>query len=72
MCEFCNFNGTYSTEKSLMLETYDRSEAIRAMGATVQKDYDGIPAIATWVTTPKCGYQNGFDINFCPMCGRKL
>jgi len=71
MCNYCEFNGGYSAEKSLMLHHYDKSEAIGLIGAGIQKD-DGIPSIATWVSTTQCGYQYGFDINYCPMCGRKL
>lgn len=71
-CDFCNFNGTSFTDKSLMLERYDRSESIYAMGASIQLDFDGVPQIATWVSAPKCGYQTGFYINYCPKCGRQL
>lgn len=71
-CKYCNFNGGYDAEKALLLNTYDKHEAIGAMGAGVQLDLDGVPGIATWVSTPKCGYQGGFNISYCPMCGRKL
>lgn len=72
MCDFCKFDRTYEADKSLMLERYKHLDAIGAMGAKVQKDFDGVPMIAVWVSTPKCGYQNGFDIKYCPKCGRKL
>ena len=72
MCNYCEFHGGYSAEKSLMLHHYDKSEAIGAIGAGIQIDNDRTTSIATWVATPQCGYQYNFDINYCPMCGRKL
>ena len=41
MCKYCDFYGSYSTEKPLLLNHYDKSEAIGAMGANIQLDFDG-------------------------------
>ncbi|RDF86504.1 hypothetical protein DQM16_06630 [Levilactobacillus brevis] len=72
MCSFCNFRESSPfAEKSLFLKKYDYKQ-IRAMGSSIQKDFDGNPILNIWTSLPQLGFQDSFNINYCPMCGRKL
>ena len=42
------------------------------MGSSIQKDFDGNPILNIWTSLPQLGLQDGFNIKYCPICGRKL
>ncbi|MCH4172584.1 MAG: hypothetical protein LKF36_15300 [Lactobacillus sp.] len=71
-CTYCHFHGSAFTEKSLFMKKYGPEEPVKAIGASITKDLDGQLRIDMWVSTSKMGYQNGFQISYCPICGRKL
>ena len=73
-CKYCNFDETkyYFPTKAFETAHYDSSEEIHAIGGGVQLDLDNAPSLGVWVNAPKIGYQYGWKIKYCPMCGRKL
>jgi hypothetical protein len=71
-CKYCHFHGSAFTEQSLFMKKYCPGEPVMAMGAAVNKDLDDRPRIDMWVSTSEKGYQSGFEIKYCPICGRKL
>lgn len=78
-CPFCvkNKNQTFSKEPLLLnndLVNDAPDTDLDFVVASIQK-YDCIPSISIGVRSANIRastLQAGFDINYCPMCGRKL
>ncbi|MEM1455709.1 hypothetical protein AAHB45_02215 [Pediococcus pentosaceus] len=73
-CKYCNFDETktYFPTKEFESNLYESGEAIGAIGGGLQLDYDNKPTLGVWVSTSESGYQCGWNIKYCPMCGKKL
>jgi hypothetical protein len=73
-CKYCNFDetGSYFPTKEFKSNLYESGEVIRAIGGGLQLDYDNNPTLGVWAVTSEIGHQYGWNINYCPMCGRKL
>lgn len=73
-CKYCNFDETRSCFPTDRFETsaYELSEAVNAIGGGLQLDMDNKPVISLSIHTPGTTYQYGWEIKYCPMCGRKL
>ncbi len=73
-CKYCNFDETktYFPTKEFESNLYESGETIGAIGGGLQLDYDNKPTLGVWVSTSESGYQCGWNIKYCPMCGKKL
>ncbi|MGK4092959.1 hypothetical protein [Pediococcus pentosaceus] len=73
-CKYCNFDetGSYFPTKEFKSNHYESGEVIRAIGGGLQLDYDNKPTLGVWAVTSEIGHQYGWNIKYCPMCGRKL
>lgn len=73
-CKYCNFDetGSYFPTKEFETIYYKSGEAIHTIEGGLQLNLDNKPTLGVWVSALEIGYNYGWNIKYCPMCGRKL
>lgn len=66
-------DGKVFAKENLIHQIYERKGSlIKHFFLKTQLDRDAKPTLTASIGTSKCGYIVGADINYCPICGRKL